>query len=38
MRKFAMWIVDNIPCGRLAPILFAYAIKVTKYNKVEYER
>ena len=26
MRKFAMWLVNNIPLGRLAPYVFGFAI------------
>ena len=32
MRKLAMWIVNNIPCGRLAPYLFGFAIKRKGYK------
>jgi len=33
MRKLAMWIVNNIPCGKIAPFLLGYAIGATKTNK-----
>ena len=33
MRRLAMWIVNNIPCGKIAPFLFSYAIGAKKYNK-----
>ena len=35
-QKIAMWIVDNIPCDKFAPVLFRYSIGTTqwqKYNK-----
>jgi len=35
MRKLAMWIIDNMPCGPLAPHIFGFAIgaRKKKYNK-----
>lgn len=26
MKKFAMWLVDNVPLGRLTPYIFGFAI------------
>ena len=26
MRKFAMWLVNNVPLGKLAPYVFGFAI------------
>lgn len=26
MRRFAMWLVDNVPLGKLAPYIFGFAI------------
>ncbi len=26
-RRLAMWIVLNVPCGKLAPVLLGFAIK-----------
>ena len=27
MRTLAMWLVDNVPIGKLAPFVFGFAIK-----------
>lgn len=35
MRKLAMWIIDNIPIGFLAPHVFAFAIGCKKYKSKE---
>jgi len=32
LRIIAMWIVDNIPCGRLAPYLFGFGISRVPHN------
>ena len=37
MRKFAMWIVWNVPIGRLAPWLFGFAMG-SKPHKVKQEQ
>ena len=26
MRKFALWLVNNVPLGRLAPYIFGFSI------------
>ena len=26
MRRFAIWLVDNVPMGRLAPYVLGYAL------------
>lgn len=33
MRKAAIWILTNIPVGKLAPYLFAFAIKAKRFKK-----
>ena len=38
MRKIAMWIIYNIPIGRLAPCIFAYAIGVKKWKRTDNKR
>lgn len=35
LRRLAMWIVWNVPCGRLAPHLFAFAIGAKSYRRVD---
>jgi len=34
MRKIAMWLINNIPLGKLAPHIFGYAIGATSWAKV----
>ncbi len=34
MKKIAWWIINNVPCGKLAPILFTYAIVSKRYERI----
>ena len=33
-RSVAMWLIWNVPCGNLAPVLLGYALRA-KPNKIE---
>ena len=35
MRKIAMWIINNIPVGRLAPHIFGFAIGATNWKRTD---
>lgn len=34
MRRFAMWLVWNVPLGRLAPHVMAFALGTKNYKKI----
>lgn len=33
MKKMAMWLVNHVPLGRLAPHVFAFAIGARAYKR-----
>ena len=35
MRKLAMWLINNVPVGPLAPYIFAYAIGANSWEKTD---